>query len=275
MEKCPVLSRQHCMLINIKSSMHHNNLLAFVSDDVEFDAILQMLLDDSSDEDEQQSYVASRSGRSPNKHRNREAGANKLHKDYFADEPLYSATDFRRRYRMQRTLFQRIHDTVLEKETFFQQKSDACGAIGFNSYQKMTAAIRMMAYGGSADSMDENLRMGESTIIQTLTIFTETIVKCFGDEYLRQPNQEDLERILKTNGSRGFVGMLGSLDCMHWRWKNCPKAFHGQYKGKEGCPTVVAEAVASYDLWFWHFFSVCRERTTTSMCSTGLHCFAR
>ena len=43
--------------------------------------------------------------------------------------------------------------------------------------------------------------------------------------------------------------MLGSLDCMHWTWKNCPKAWHGQYCGKGGDATIVFEAVASEDLW--------------------------
>ena len=52
----------------------------------------------------------------------------------------------------------------------------------------------------------------------------------------------------------GFTGMLGSLDCMHWRWKNCPAAWAGQYTGKEGNPTIILEAVVSYDLWFWHAF---------------------
>jgi hypothetical protein len=41
---------------------------------------------------------------------------------------------------------------------------------------------------------------------------------------------------------------------MHWSWKNCPTAWHGQYTGKEGELTVVLEAVASYDLWIWHAF---------------------
>ena len=48
--------------------------------------------------------------------------------------------------------------------------------------------------------------------------------------------------------------MLGSLDCMHWAWKNCPMAHHGQYTGKEKEPTLILEAVALYDLWIWHSF---------------------
>lgn len=41
---------------------------------------------------------------------------------------------------------------------------------------------------------------------------------------------------------------------MHWRWKNCPTAYAGQYQGKDKCPSVVLEAVATYDLRFWHAF---------------------
>jgi hypothetical protein len=48
--------------------------------------------------------------------------------------------------------------------------------------------------------------------------------------------------------------MLGSLDCMHWEWKQCPKAHQGQYTGKEKQQTIVLEAIASYDFCIWNAF---------------------
>uniref|UniRef100_A0A0D3AMD4 DDE Tnp4 domain-containing protein n=1 Tax=Brassica oleracea var. oleracea TaxID=109376 RepID=A0A0D3AMD4_BRAOL len=49
------------------------------------------------------------------------------------------------------------------------------------------------------------------------------------EEYLRRPTTEDLQRLLDIGEIRGFPGMVGSIDCMHWEWKNCPTAWKGQY----------------------------------------------
>jgi hypothetical protein len=63
-----------------------------------------------------------------------------------------------------------------------------------------------------------------------------------------------MARLLDVGKERGFPGMLGSLDCMHWTWKNCPTVYGGQYIGKEKEPTVILEAVALYNTWIWHAF---------------------
>ena len=84
---------------------------------------------------------------------------------------------------------------------------------------------------------------------ESLIQFATAVVDIFGPEYLRAPNEEDVARILAVNKARGFLGMWGSIDCMHWKWDKCPKALHGMYKGKEGKPTVILEAVASHDTW--------------------------
>jgi hypothetical protein len=54
--------------------------------------------------------------------------------------------------------------------------------------------------------------------------------------------------------ARGFPGMLGSLDCMHWPWDKCPVALQGQFRGHHKKPTIILEAVANSDLWIWHAF---------------------
>ncbi|KAK3221937.1 hypothetical protein Dsin_008962 [Dipteronia sinensis] len=112
----------------------------------------------------------------------------------------------------------------------------------------------MLAYGCPADATDEYIRIGESTTIESLKIFCRAVVEEFIDEYLRSPNATDVARLLRIGKERGFPGMLGSLDCMHWKWKNCPTAWAGQYAGRSGSPTIILEAVADYDLWIWHAY---------------------
>ncbi|XP_038717230.1 uncharacterized protein LOC120010511 [Tripterygium wilfordii] len=80
-----------------------------------------------------------------------------------------------------------------------------------------------MAYGVSADMIDENLRIVESTTNEAMKKFVEAVIVIFGERYLRQPNSTDIARLLQLHEDRGFPGMLGSLD-------------------------------SSRDLWIWHSF---------------------
>ena len=82
---------------------------------------------------------------------------------------------------------------------------------------------------------------------------------------MRLPNEQDTARLLAIGESRGLPGMLGSIDCMHWTWKNCPVSWHGMYRGHKKKPTIILEAVASKDLWIWHVFFGCQARIMISM----------
>lgn len=198
--------------------------------------------------------IGSVPGRSPNINRGREAAYQQLINDYFSGaNSTYPEAKFRRRFRMRPTLFQRIVDQLEAGDDFFKQRPDALGNMGATTLQKVTAAFRLLAYGGCADQLDEWIRLSESTIQECLKRFVFAIQRIFGDEYLRAPTEEDVMRLLNDNARRGFPGCLGSIDCWHWEWKNCPNAWAAQFKGKKG-KGCVAEMCCGRDLWIWHLF---------------------
>ena len=181
--------------------------------------------------------------------RHREDGHQMLWNDYFCETPTYNVQLFRRRFRMNKSLFLRIVNRLTTNIPYFQQGKDCTGRSSLTPLQKCTAAIRQLAYGGAADSLDEYVRLAETTARKCLHNFTAGIISLFGDEYLRRPTHEDLQRLLYIGEQRGFPGMVGSIDCMHWEWKNCPTAWKGMYSRGTEKPTIVLEAVASSDLW--------------------------
>ncbi|KAI5349549.1 hypothetical protein L3X38_002437 [Prunus dulcis] len=82
----------------------------------------------------------------------------------------------------------------------------------------------MLAYGSSADQVDEIARIGKSTVLESLVRFCDAVETLYTRDYLRRPTPRDLQRLLQKAESRGFPGMIGSIDCMHWQWKklsNC------------------------------------------------------
>ena len=157
-------------------------------------------------------------------------------------------------FRMKRHVFMRIMNAVEGHDGYFVQKRNTAGTLGLSCLQKVVAAFRLLAYGVAADALDEYIHIGESTALEALRKFAVAVVEIFGQEYMRLPNEEDTARLLEIGASRGFPGMLGSIDCMHWSWKNCPTAWHGMYRGHKKEPTIILEAVASKDLWIWHSF---------------------
>ena len=139
---------------------------------------------------------------------------------------------------------------VLEAhDPYFIQKINATRMPGLSSLQKITAALRILAYGVATDSTDEYVRIGESTAVESLKKFVKVVVNIFSEEYLRSPNSNDIARLVAVNEKCGFPGMLGSIDCLYWKWKNCLIAWKGQYTSHSREPTLILEAVTSYDRW--------------------------
>ena len=75
--------------------------------------------------------------------------------------------------------------------------------------------MRMLDYGTTADSCDQDLWMSESTCFETMVGFATIVVKVFGPNYLREPTPIVTAMLMAIGESRGLIGMLGSMDCMH------------------------------------------------------------
>jgi hypothetical protein len=193
-------------------------------------------------------------GRRKYKPRQRMEGYCILYADYFVDNPLHGEAVFRRCFTMSRKLFLKIVYALRNYDSYFRYKLDCTGMAGFFALQKCMVAMRMLAYGAPGGSTNDYLWMAESTAFDCFYRFCRAVIAVFGEIYLRSPTVHDTAQILASNEARGFLGMLGSIDCMHWKWKNCPFFWQGMYKGhKKGC-IVILEAVATHDLWIWHSF---------------------
>ncbi|XP_050278347.1 uncharacterized protein LOC126719884 [Quercus robur] len=133
-------------------------------------SLFKKLLFDDSDEDEIMRRILKGSTKQRKRRRyiecDRLAGHKRLYLDYFSDTPVYPPNLFRRRFRMSRNLFLRIQHEVEAYESYFIQKRDNAQKWGLSSLQKITTALRMLAYGVTADFMDEYVQIGESTAMK-------------------------------------------------------------------------------------------------------------
>ena len=122
--------------------------------------------------------------------------------NHFINSTYLCAGQFRRRFRMRKTVFERIIESLTENDDYFLQKYDAAQRMDFTSIQTVTASMRMLAYESSADQLDEVIRMGETTVLECLKRFVKGVRELFEMTYLREPTVEDMNSILQGNAKR-------------------------------------------------------------------------
>ncbi|KAK3230274.1 hypothetical protein Dsin_002155 [Dipteronia sinensis] len=186
--------------------------------------------------------------------RDRKSADSSLFNDYFVKNPRYNDQMFRRCFQMGRSLFLCIVNDVEAHDNYFVQRRDSVGRLGLSTLQKITTVFRMLAYGLPANATDEYIKIEESIAIESLKRFCRAVMEVFAEQYLISPNAINVARILRTGKDCGFPGMMRSLDCTHWKWKNRPTAWARQYVGRSGSQTIILEAVGDYDLWIWHAY---------------------
>jgi hypothetical protein len=144
---------------------------------------------------------------------------------------------FRRMYRMRMTLFLSIMHKLSETSPRFSERYDATGRINLSALQKCIVDLRQLAYGMTADMIDEYLKLGKSTTLDCLEHYCACIIKCFGAEFLHCHTVADTQHLLAKVEEQRFFGMLGSIDCMHWQCHNCLVGWQGQFTRRRGHQT--------------------------------------
>jgi hypothetical protein len=97
---------------------------------------------------------------------------------------------------MTKHMFLDICHAVSARDDYFKRKCDAVDVPGFATMQKVTSALRVFAYGGPVDRLDEYFHMGQSMILETVNHFTRASVDIYGPTYLREPIASDVAWLL-------------------------------------------------------------------------------
>jgi hypothetical protein len=143
-----------------------------------------------------------RGGSQPGKASNRDLGKRQavidINRDYFGrlgTSPVFSNSEFERRYRMPRCVYEEVSARVRDTDNYFQERSNALGMPGVSADVKITAALRQLSLGVSADGVVEYCRVSESTASESLKRFCAAVPVALGHECLRNPTAEELVRI--------------------------------------------------------------------------------
>jgi len=177
--------------------------------------------------------------------------------DCLGPDPLFGR-QFERIFRVTRTMFDRVWQVVANADPFFAcvvnpvTKKAICPEI------KVMMALKTLAFGVAPMAFSDCFQMGETAGRSCVKKFCFATAhdKELREKHLRKPTKADCKAISKLHEDEfGHPGNMGCLDCMHVYWRTCPAAWQGQFKnGKEEHSSLVLEAVADYNTWFWHSF---------------------
>ncbi|CAN6721365.1 unnamed protein product [Malus baccata var. baccata] len=108
-----------------------------------------------------------------------------------------------------------------------RENEDVFHVLGLIPEQKITASLRMLAYGAFADQVDEIARMGKTTVLESLMRFCSAIEALYTKEYLWTPTPRDMRRLLRK-GAQNDLNVIAqspvfdevlqgkSSRCIYW-----------------------------------------------------------
>ena len=178
-----------------------------------------------------------------------------IESDYFSITPIFNDKQFERFFRVTRSIVELLIQICGKTDPFFTNIQDVTGRYTISPVAKILIALKQVAFGSSPSAFLDYFQMSENSARRSL--IKVSMIVATDEElqsvYGRHMTRSDAMRLSALHEAcHGVAGMIGLLDCMHVGWKNCPVAWQGSNMGKSGKPTIVLEAIADHNLWFWH-----------------------
>ena len=212
-----------------------------------------MFLDDDSDDSDEEKTDWRLLPRSPRREFDHARAKKCIYDDYLGPNALFGK-EFDLMFRISRERFQFLMEEIMKRNyQFYSLKRSANGKPVPSIEARLLFPLKVLAYGVAPHAFCDYFQLSISQARTTCINFDLVMNQLFFKKYMSPPSPKQLEGIIKLHKAQHKVdGMLGSLDCSHTWWKNCPKAWQGSFQGKEKRPTIVLEAMCDYHLYFWH-----------------------
>lgn len=162
--------------------------------------VLSGMLPGVDPEDEEGDSVQLYRCRTRNKKQNVLRAHQRSERQYFSEGHMYTEKNFECRFRMLKTLFNRICDALIGSG-LIQEGFDAAKKPGIHRCTRNIAALRFLAYRITYDQEDELCERSESesSVRDSEPSFSDTICEALGKDCVRAPTANDLRRILSIN----------------------------------------------------------------------------
>jgi Plant transposon protein len=176
--------------------------------------------------------------------------------DFISPTARFNDRQFERTFRVTRAIVEETYLIAANADPFFRDTFDVVKQRqGICPQVKILFALQQLAFAVSPSALWHYYQMGETTAREAMKRLAHVVANSpdLCERFFRTMTQSDA---MKTSDlhyrKHGVAGMVGSIDCMHLAWKNCPIAWQGSHKGKEKKPTLVLEAMADHNLFIWH-----------------------
>lgn len=156
-------------------------------------------------------------------------------------ETTKAGRNFRRKYRVPATVFDFIVETALHRKLFPEYDMKGCSKDAFDRpaaslHVKILIVFRLLGTGGEFASVYDGSKVDETTARLFFYRFNEVFACALYKTWVHPPStQKEVNEALAIYARLGLPGAIGSTDCFHLFWDQCPAQLkvlcrNGRYK---------------------------------------------